>query len=257
VSISVLLFLIIIISGFILWLPKKRKNLKQRIKFDWKETTCWKCKNFDLHTVIGFYASSLAFIIAFTGSVMTYDWFYYIYYKAIGGKHTAFFEVPKNESSTIDIDDKAYPIDKLIPLLKLQNPEAVSYELHYPEIDEYSIYVEVENTKGIHYDSDYRFFNQNTLQEIEVKALYSKYKKTKLSDKILLMNYDIHVGSIGGIIGKIIAFLASILMAYLPITGILLWYGRNYKKLRLNSLSFSFKNNLPYIYNLTRFFKAY
>ncbi|WP_262710408.1 PepSY domain-containing protein [Psychroserpens sp. NJDZ02] len=37
VGVSILLFIIIIISGFILWLPKKRKNLKQRITFDWKK----------------------------------------------------------------------------------------------------------------------------------------------------------------------------------------------------------------------------
>ncbi len=230
VGVSILLFLIIIVSGIILWLPKKRKNLKQRIKFDWKETTRWKRKNFDLHTVLGFYVSSLAFIIAFTGCVMAYDWFYYIYYKSIGGEHTAFFEVPKNESLTINIDDKTYPMDKLIPLLKKQNPEAVSYELHYPEGKEHSIYVEVENTKGMHYDADYRFFDQKTLKEIEITALYSKYKKTKLSDKLLLMNYDIHIGAIGGVIGKIIAFLASLLMASLPVTGIFLWYGRKYKQ---------------------------
>ena len=230
VGVSIILFLFIIISGFILWLPKKRKNLKQRITFDWKETTRWKRKNFDLHTVIGFYVSSLAFIIAFTGCVMAYNWFYYIFYKSIGGEHTAFFEIPKNESTLSEHDAKTYPMDKLIPLLKKESPEAVSYELHYPEDQHQSIYVEVSKTKGIHYDADYRFFDQHTLKEIEIKALYSKYKKTKLSDKILLMNYDIHIGAIGGIIGKIIAFIVSLLIATLPVTGIFLWYGRNYKK---------------------------
>jgi len=44
------------------------------------------------------------------------------------------------------------------------------------------------------------------------------------------MNYDIHIGAIGGIFGKIIAFLISLGIASLPMTGILLWYGRTYKK---------------------------
>jgi uncharacterized iron-regulated membrane protein len=30
--------------------------------------------------------------------------------------------------------------------------------------------------------------------------------------------------------GKIIAFLVSLLTATLPVTGVLLWYGRKYKK---------------------------
>ncbi|GAL76026.1 uncharacterized iron-regulated membrane protein [Nonlabens ulvanivorans] len=37
VGVSILLFIFIIISGFILWIPKKRKNIKQRIQFDWKK----------------------------------------------------------------------------------------------------------------------------------------------------------------------------------------------------------------------------
>jgi len=73
VRISILIFLFIIISGIVLWWPKKRKNLKQRVTFDWKSTTRWKRKNFDLHTVIGFYICWLALIIAFTGSVISYD----------------------------------------------------------------------------------------------------------------------------------------------------------------------------------------
>lgn len=44
------------------------------------------------------------------------------------------------------------------------------------------------------------------------------------------MNYDIHVGAIGGFAGKLIAFFASLIVASLPITGFLLWYGKAYKK---------------------------
>ena len=44
------------------------------------------------------------------------------------------------------------------------------------------------------------------------------------------MNYDIHIGAIGGLAGKIIAFLASLICASLPVTGTLLWYGKKFKK---------------------------
>lgn len=55
-------------------------------------------------------------------------------------------------------------------------------------------------------------------------------KNAKVADKILRMHYDIHIGAIGGIFGKIIVFLVSLLTATLPVTGVLLWYGRTYKK---------------------------
>lgn len=40
------------------------------------------------------------------------------------------------------------------------------------------------------------------------------------------MNYDIHVGSVLGLTGKFIAFFASLISASLPITGFLIWWGK-------------------------------
>ncbi|GAA3636079.1 PepSY-associated TM helix domain-containing protein [Flavivirga jejuensis] len=229
VGASILIFILIIISGFILWIPKKRKNLKQRLKFDWKSTTRWKRKNFDLHTVIGFYICSLALILAFTGSIMSYNWLMYVVYKSTGGDNVVQFIIPENKSEP-QIDNEILPIDKLIVKLQKESPNAESFELHYPESDASSIYIEVSNSNDLFYDSDFRFFDQNTLEEIETPSVYGTYKNAKFADKLLRMNYDIHIGAIGGIVGKIIAFLISLLTASLPVTGVLLWYGRNYKK---------------------------
>lgn len=229
VGVSILIFIVILISGFILWLPKKRKNLKQRVKFDWKKTTKWKRKNFDLHSIIGFYICALALILAFTGSIMSYNWLKYVVYKSVGGEKEARFIIPENQSAANN-KDSIVPMDYLILKLQKESPNATAYELHYPKTPDESIYVEVSNSEGLYYDNDYRFFDQNTLEEIETPGIYGKYKDAKLADKILRMNYDIHIGAIGGIAGKIIAFLASLLIASLPVTGVLLWYGRNYKK---------------------------
>ncbi len=231
VGASILIFILIIISGFILWLPKKRKNLKQRLKFIWKPTTRWKRKNFDLHAIVGFYICSLALILAFTGVIMSYNWMKYIVYKTGGGDKVPAFIIPKNESKIGDkLDNETLTIDGLIVKLKTELPHAESYELHYPETDSSSIYVEVSYTEDIFYDTDFRFYDQITLKELETPGVYGKYSEAKVAEKILRMNYDIHIGAIGGLPGKIIAFLVSLLTATLPVTGILLWYGRKYKK---------------------------
>ncbi|QTD38153.1 PepSY domain-containing protein [Polaribacter batillariae] len=232
VGVSVILFILIIISGFILWLPNKRKNLKQRLRFHWKKTTRWKRKNFDLHSIVGFYVCSLALVLAFTGLIMSYDWFQKTVYFSLGGNKNSTFIIPKNKSERFVTKSGEVPIDILLEKLKEEKTKAKSFEIHYPHSKSEAIYVEVSNSKGLFYDSDFLFFDQNTLKPIPSKTIYGKYKNAKLADKILRMNYDIHIGAIGGIAGKIIAFLASLLTATLPITGILLWYGRNYKKNR-------------------------
>ena len=163
VGASILLFILIIISGFILWIPKKRKNFKQRIKFDWKKTTRWKRKNFDLHTVVGFYVCSLALIVAFTGSMISYNWLKYVVYKSTGGEKVAAFVIPENVSEQNNSTDKV-PMDLLIIKLMKESPNAEAFELHYPSTKDESIYVEVSNSKGLYYDADYRFFDQNNLR---------------------------------------------------------------------------------------------
>ncbi|MCM4164294.1 MULTISPECIES: PepSY domain-containing protein [unclassified Arenibacter] len=229
VGVSILVFIFILISGLVLWVPKKRKNLDQRIKFKWKDSTRWKRKNFDLHAIIGFYICSLALILAFTGSIMSYEWLQSAFYKSIGGEKEISFYIPENKASE-GLDKDTKPIDLLLPKLQKESPLAEDFELHYPHSDDESIYVEISNSKGLFYDADFRYFDQHTLEEIETDGIYGKYKNAKVADKIMRMNYDIHIGAIGGIVGKIIAFLVSLLAASLPVTGILLWYGRTYKK---------------------------
>ena len=232
VEVSIFLFLIMVITGIILWWPKKRKNLKSSLKISWKSTTRWRRKNYDLHKIVGFYSSILAFVFGFTGSVIALGWFYFIYYTGMGGEKLPMFVIPNSEKIAVEsvldshIDN---PIDNLIPFLEKDDPKAKSFELHFPDNDSTSIYVEVVQTEGLTYNIDYRFFDQNTLEEQFTYGIYGSYKHADFADKAIRMNYDIHIGAIGGLPGKIIAFLASLVTATLPVTGIVMWFGRRKK----------------------------
>ena len=71
-GVSVLMFLVLLISGFVLWLPKKLKYLKQSLTVKLKSK--FFRLNHDLHNVLGFYAIPLLFFIAVTGIYVTYPW---------------------------------------------------------------------------------------------------------------------------------------------------------------------------------------
>ena len=49
-------------------------------------------------------------------------------------------------------------------------------------------------------------------------------------EKIEHTNFDLHVGYWGGYIGKTITFVVGIICSSLPITGVLIWWGRRNKK---------------------------
>jgi uncharacterized iron-regulated membrane protein len=72
------------------------------------------------------------------------------------------------------------------------------------------------------------FFDQYS-GEIVKENLYSHYSAY---DKVSRSNYQLHTGDMPGLgIGiKIIYFLAGLFAASLPITGFLIWWGRNKKK---------------------------
>lgn len=228
VSYGTLLFLFSILTGIVLWWPKNKKGRKQRFTFDWKDSTRWRRKNFDLHTVVGFYISSLAMVFVITGLVMALNWFYFIYYSAMGGDSEMRFVIPNNHSKTQPALTQK-PIDNLPQLLASSYPDAQDFEIHYPYADSVSIYVEVSYQDKVYYDADYVFFDQATLEEVPTPSIYGKYKDADVQDHIMRMNYDIHVGAILGLPGKILAFFASLIVASLPVTGILLWLGRKKK----------------------------
>ena len=229
VSWSTLIFVIILLTGIVLWWPRNKQGRKQRFRFDWKSTTQWKRKNYDLHTVIGFYASFIAVIIAFTGLVMAFDWFGKAAYQAFGGDKPLTFTIPDHKPLYVPDTTDTPPIDRLLPILKTEFPQARQFEIHYPYTDSASIYVEISYEEGIHYSSDYRYYDQYTLMELEATSLYGIYENTDLADKMILMNYDTHIGAILGLPGKILVFFISLQIASLPVTGFMIWWGRKNK----------------------------
>lgn len=227
---STAIFLIMLISGIILWWPKKRKNSKQRFQFVWKKSTAWKRKNYDLHAILGFYVSIIGLLFALTGMVMAFDTVEDAIYKSVGGEKTVKFKVPDNVSDQrIAENPSDLPIDRLIPILKERHPDAELMEVHFPHTDSSSIYVEMTYERGVYYSSDYRFYDQYTLEEIETPSIYGKYAEAAFADKVIRMNYDTHVGAILGLPGKIILFFASLIVASLPLSGFLIWWGRKKK----------------------------
>lgn len=224
---SCLLFVIMLISGIILWWPKNKNGRKQRFTFDWKSTTKWKRKNFDLHSVLGFYMCTFSFLIVLTGLIMAFDWVQEATYTAIGGEKELKFKVPNNLTKS---NKKTSSINQLLPQLEQQYPEVKSFEIHYPHSDSASIYVEFSIDEDLYYNNSYHFYDQYTLQEIQSPTIYGKFDEMKLPDIAIKMSYDIHIGSIFGIPGKTLAFIISFLSASLPVTGFLLWWGRKKKK---------------------------
>ncbi len=228
VASATLVFLFMVISGIILWWPKNRKAARQRFWFRWKEGMKWKRKNYDLHNVTGFYICSVGLIFAITGLVWGFEWFAQGYYNALGGKQSLVYEDPGSlPGQTAKVDN---PLDAVWLKMQREYPNAQSIEVHPPETPNSSLAANANPDAGTYWKIDYRYFDKNTLEERKVNHVFGRFEEASPADKLFRMNYDIHTGAVLGLPGKILAFLFSLLIASLPVTGFMIWYGRRKKE---------------------------
>lgn len=229
VASSTLVFLIMLISGLILWWPKNKGATKQRFTIKW--TARWRRKNYDLHNVLGFYMTWVIIFIALTGLVWGFQWYAKsAYWLVSGGKEFQEYSEPASDASIFMTSTKLSAPDRLWYKMKSEIKKDAVLEIHFPETAESPVLLEINPLPGTYYKIDYRFFDQYSLKELEVSHIWGKYKNAGFGDKIFRMNYDIHVGAILGLPGKLLAFFASLIAASLPITGFYIWWGRNKKK---------------------------
>lgn len=221
-----LIFLIMIISGLFLWWPRKRKGREKSFKIKWNAR--WRRKNYDLHSVIGFYVAFVAIIFALTGLVWGFEWFRDGLHATVGGNKSLEYVAP---NSQIDFSKGTVtnPVDLLWERTVAQYPQAASIEAHFPDNEQAPILMEVNHEVDTYWKMDYLYYDQYSLKQLEVDHIYGQLKNANSADKLIRMNYDIHTGAILGFGGKLFAFLCSLLIATLPVTGFLIWIGRRNK----------------------------
>jgi len=225
VGISVLLFVMIMITGIILWWPKRKTDRKRSFTIKWNGR--WRRVNYDLHNVLGFYATSIAIILAITGLAIAFDWVSNgIYATANMGKsYAAEKAVPKSDT-TLKASVPNQPVmDRAFLSAQDRSPQAQMFLIYDDNAASGTISVTAYAQSLHFYKSDIYTFDKYTAKPLKTLTQAQKSPGMKMND----MNYDIHVGQILGITGKIMAFLASLICASLPVTGFIIWLGKRKK----------------------------
>jgi uncharacterized iron-regulated membrane protein len=225
VGISVIIFVILLITGMILWWPKRKSDRKRSFTIKWNGK--WRRLNFDLHNVLGFYACSIALILAITGLAIAFQWVNKgMYFTANGGKdYPSEKVIPVSDSTQKFLHQLQPAIDKAFTATQRMAPAASMYLISENTTASGSIGV-TAYPKSLRFDhNSYYYFDQYTGKLL--KSL--PYAKKSAGLKLIEMNYDIHVGQIFGLTGKIIAFLVSLICTSLPVTGIIIWLGKRKK----------------------------
>ncbi|RYF82219.1 MAG: PepSY domain-containing protein [Chitinophagaceae bacterium] len=231
---NVLIFFILCISGLILWWPKQKRFFKQAVTVKWTAKS-WKRTNWDLHSVLGFYALAVLLIISLTGIFWVFDIAKNVVSASTG---SPVWQAPKVKSA-ISLLKKENPLDSAYLKAMQANPGARQVFITVPKDSVEPIRVLFRYPYAIVRRQTTVWFDQYSLANLHTDA-YQKYSRY---EKVSRSIYDFHTGRIRalGIGSKIIYFLASLFAASLPITGFLIWRGRKRKNKP------AVKNTLPQI----------
>ncbi|SFA59396.1 Uncharacterized iron-regulated membrane protein [Pedobacter suwonensis] len=219
---SVVIFVVMLITGLILWFPGQMRLLKQSLTI--KRKASFKRLNYDLHNVLGFYASFVLLITALTGL--------YFAFKEVKNA-ASFFTGSKLGQGKAIVSAKPATIDpipvrynKIYTEAKIKYPGAISTSLSLRGKGELRLrmiypyqWARKQNTF---------FYEQATGRMIRAKL----FKDYNGADLIEATNYDLHTGRLFGLPNKVLSLLAALVAASLPITGFMIWWQKQKKRKR-------------------------
>jgi uncharacterized iron-regulated membrane protein len=233
VGVAVLGFLVLLLSGLVLWFPKKLKQIKKGL------TVKLKAKfyrlNYDLHNVLGFYSTVLLLFIALTGLYVSFSWVKNAMIVGLGG-----------ESIVITADNSelkaklADSFNSLLNAVATSKPteEAVSLETIlektnqlYPEKGTTVISVandELKIVSVLKYDRNnwLNFYVPNKAEFNQQGNLMKelRYANLPLHKQFMAVAKPLHTGEIMGLGSIIVYFIVSLIGASLPVTGFIIWW---------------------------------
>ncbi|RZJ50712.1 MAG: PepSY domain-containing protein [Flavobacterium sp.] len=219
---SVVIFLIILITGLILWFPNQMRLVKQSLKIKWSGS--FKRVNYDLHQVLGFYASIFLLLIAFSGTYFAFE----------GSKKAVSFvtgsKLRKGDEvkNTGKIDSTTIPVryNQIYENANSKYPGATSISFSVRKTGELRLRMIYPNKWASARNQNTIFFDGKTGELLRTKL----YKDNNAADVYEASNHDLHTGTFFGLPGKIIWSIVSLIGASLPITGFIIWWNKGKKK---------------------------
>lgn len=246
VGISVLVFVIALITGIVIWVPRARKNFKKSISLSRKKI--WK----SLHVAGGMYAVLLVLAMALTGLTWSFPWYRSVFYAVCGVENT-----PRQIASSVEGRESKESREGREERHghahhEGRNGHGVGRERHeehhhhspfgqwqnvydqlqqrYPEASQITVQNEAASVTLSNYGNpraaDQFSFNRHSGKLTSTTA----YADASDTDKLRGWIYSIHIGNFGGLFSRILWLLAALLGASLPITGYYIWIRRLRRK---------------------------
>ena len=243
VGVSTLALVLILVSGLILWIPRSRKALRNRLKVSYSDgrRRFWH----DSHVTLGFYATLLLLVMALTGLTWSFGWYRTAAYALFGGPQqtVAAQEKPSRKADSGNRHERERSGERTAGREQGKRPaETEARPFDYAVWDEvleqltahctaYKTIVLTQTEAQVARQSAMRRIDRATFDPRSGRlAEIARYEDTPRQQRLRGWFYALHTGTWGGIWTKIFYFLAALVGASLPLTGYWLWWRRCTKK---------------------------
>lgn len=233
VGVSTIAFVIVLISGLSIWWKNSLKVMKNRLEISVSKG--WRPFWYSLHIAGGAYACIFLLAMALTGLTWSFGWYRTGFYKLFGaGTSVSRAAAHGDRSGSVRHGGSSgstghrSPAGKAVEGVSTASWQAVYMELAGRNPGYRSITVSdgtatvSSGSLGNRRASDRYTFDRVT-GEITGSSLY---RDSDRNSRIRGWIYSVHVGSWGGIVTRILAFLSALVGASLPLTGYYIWIRR-------------------------------
>ena len=236
VGTSTLMFVFVLISGVVVWWPRTRKALKNSLKI--VANKGWRRFWYDLHVAGGMYALGFLLAMALTGLTWSFQWYRTGFYKTFGvevqpsmghGNAAANATAKGGKRDGKPEGREGRGAHRYSPYTNWQQ---VYEQLAEANPD----YKQISVSDGSASVAVPRFGNQRGTDRYKFNPRNGEITETTLykdldnSGKIRGWIYSVHVGSWGGMLTRILTFVAALIGASLPLTGYYLWIRKKIKR---------------------------
>lgn len=227
-GVATFIFVFILITGIILWWPRTRRILYQRIRL--RRGAGWKRLNHDLHLVLGFYTAIFLFIFAFTALPMSFQWFN----KGIYTVTRSPLKNPEPPRSIPIAGSTAISLDMALAQASTVVPSAEFYALTLPRDARSVIAVSALSKNAVHESATDAVYIDQYSGAIAGTLLY---EQRSTGARVRSTFRPVHVGSIWGWPSKVIACIVCLAGVTFPVTGTIMWWNRTRGRRRKISAS--------------------
>ena len=234
VGVSTLALVLILVSGLILWIPRSRKALRNRLKVSYSDgRRFWH----DCHVSLGFYATLLLLVMALTGLTWSFGWYRTAAYELFGG----------TQQTVAAQEDLSWKVDSGNRQSRARSGERTAGREHGETETcpfDHAVWDDVLEQLTAHYtayktivltQAEAQVTRRSAMRRIDRAtfdprngrlAEITRYEDTPRQQRLRGWFYTFHTGTWGGIWTKILYFLAALIGATLPLTGYYLWWKR-------------------------------